>query len=160
MVHVYATQNKDKSQISNTAGDTPVTDAKTQGSYDVNAVYGGGNLAAYEPAGGASTTNSTKVIIDGCGLTSIKQVYGGGNAACTPATNVTVNGTYEIDELFGGGNGLDKILINGVEMPNPGANVGYKNYSEYYQEDGQWKVRDKSDADTKEKRTGSTSDEN
>jgi hypothetical protein len=83
-------------------------------------------------------------------------VYGGGNAACTPATNVTVNGTYEIDELFGGGNGLDKILINGVEMPNPGANVGYKNYSEYYQEDGQWKVRDKSDADTKEKRTGSS----
>ena len=156
MVHVYATQNKEKSQIANTDGETPVTDAKTQGSYDVNAVYGGGNLAAYEPAGGASTTNSTNVIIEGCDLTSIQQVYGGGNAACTPATNVTVNGTYEIDELFGGGNGLDNIFINGVEMPNPGANVGYKNYSEYYEEDDTWKVRDKSDADTKEKRTGSS----
>ena len=149
MVHVYATQNKDKADIST----KPEKGTKL---FDVAAVYGGGNLAAYEPAGGASTTNSTNVIIDGCDLTSIQQVYGGGNAACTPATNVTVNGTYEIDELFGGGNGLDKILINGVEMPNPGANVGYKNYSEYYQEDGLWKVRDKSDADTKEKRTGSS----
>ena len=149
MVHVYATQNKNNADIS-------TKPEKGSNSFDVAAVYGGGNLAAYEPAGGASTTNSTNVIIEGCNLTSIQQVYGGGNAACTPATNVTVNGTYEIDELFGGGNGLDKILINGVEMPNPGANVGYKNYSEYYQEDGQWKVRDKSDADTKEKRTGSS----
>ena len=149
MVHVYATQNKNNADIS-------TKPEKGSNSFDVAAVYGGGNLAAYEPAGGASTTNSTNVIIEGCNLTSIQQVYGGGNAACTPATSVTVNGTYEIDELFGGGNGLDKILINGVEMPNPGANVGYKNYSEYYQEDGQWKVRDKSDADTKEKRTGSS----
>ena len=149
MVHVYATQNKNNADIRTKA-------EKGSNSFDVAAVYGGGNLAAYEPAGGASTTNSTNVIIEGCDLTSIRQVYGGGNAACTPATNVTVNGTYEIDELFGGGNGLDNILINGVEMPNPGANVGYKNYSEYYQEDGQWKVRDKSDADTKEKRTGSS----
>ena len=149
LVHIYATQNKNNADIS-------TKPAKGTKSFDVVAVYGGGNLAAYEPAGGASTTNFTNVIIEGCDLTSIHQVYGGGNAACTPATNVTVNGTYEIDELFGGGNGLDKILINGVEMPNPGANVGYKNYSEYYQEDGQWKVRDKSDADTKEKRTGSS----
>ena len=149
MVHVYATQNKNEADIR-------TKPEKGTKSFDVAAVYGGGNLAAYEPAGGASTTNSTNVIIEGCDLTSIQQVYGGGNAACTPATNVTVNGTYEIDDLFGGGNGLDKILINGVEMPNPGANVGYRNYSEYYQEDGQWKVRDKSDADTKEKRTGSS----
>ncbi len=149
MVHVYATQNKNKADIR-------TKPEKGTKSFDVAAVYGGGNLAAYEPAGGASTTNSTNVIIEGCDLTSIQQVYGGGNAACTPATNVTVNGTYEIDDLFGGGNGLDKILINGVEMPNPGANVGYRNYSEYYYEDGQWKVRDKSDADTKEKRTGSS----
>ena len=149
LVHVYATQNKNNANIS-------TKPAKGTKSFDVVAVYGGGNLAAYEPAGGASTTNFTNVIIEGCDLTSIQQVYGGGNAACTPATNVTVNGTYEIDELFGGGNGFDKILINGVEMPNPGANVGYRNYSEYYQEDGQWKVRDKSDADTKEKRTGSS----
>ena len=152
MVHVYATQNKEATQIAN-AGE--VTNAKVKGRYDVSAVYGGGNLAAYEPEGGKNTTNSTNVIIDGCGLTSIQTVYGGGNAACTPATNVTVNGTFEIEELFGGGNGLDNILINGVEMPNPGANVGYKNYSEYYYENDTWKVKDKSDADTKEKRMAS-----
>ena len=86
------------------------------------AVYGGGNLAAYEPT---SSTGTTKVIIDGCGLTSVRQVYGGGNAASTPATDVEINGTYEILELFGGGNGADK-LPSGAD--NPGANVGYKDY--------------------------------
>lgn len=127
LVHVYATQNKDKTQIANTEGDTPVTDAKVLGTYDVKAVYGGGNLAAYEPAGGKNTTYSTKVIIDGCGLTSIKQVYGGGNAASTPATNVTVNGTFEIEELFGGGNGKDDLPDG---RPNPGANVGFYTYDD------------------------------
>ena len=124
-VHVYSTQNKAKSQIGNTSGETPVTDAKVKGSYDVKAVYGGGNLASYEPAGGKNTTNSTNVIIDGCGLTSIQQVYGGGNAASTPATKLTVNGTFEIEEVFGGGNGKDD-LPNGD--PNPGANVGFYAY--------------------------------
>ena len=71
------------------------------------------------------STGKTNVIIDGCGLTSIRQVYGGGNAASTPATDVEINGTYEILELFGGGNGFDK-LPNGD--PNPGANVGYRDY--------------------------------
>ena len=103
--------------------------------YDVYAVYGGGNLAAYQPVGpkptatsddGKNTTKSTKVIIDGCGLTSIQTVYGGGNAASTPATETTVNGTYEIYELFGGGNGKDK-LPSGAD--NPGANVGFYDYS-------------------------------
>ena len=130
LVHVYATQKAGKSQIANTEGETPVTDAKVKGSYDVKAVYGGGNLAAYEPAGGKSTTNSTNVIIDGCGLTSIQTVYGGGNAASTPATKVTVNGTFEIEELFGGGNGKDDIVVNNVSQPNPGANVGFYTYAD------------------------------
>ena len=151
MVHVYATQNAAASQIANTG---EVANAKVKGSYDVTAVYGGGNMSAYEPAD--ANNNKTEVEIDGCDLTSIKQVYGGGNAACTPSTNVTVNGTFEVEELFGGGNGLDNIVINGVTKPNPGANVGYKNYSEYYEEDGVWKVRDKEAYDTKEKRTAAT----
>ena len=133
MVHIYATQNKDKTQVANTNGETPVTDAKRKNYYDVTAVYGGGNLAAYEPASAFSENETTKanartnVIIDGCGLTSIKTVYGGGNAASTPATNVTVNGTFEIEELFGGGNGKDD-LPNGD--PNPGANVGFYAYAD------------------------------
>ena len=155
-VHIYKTQNDAATRITNApaGGETPaIEDAKVAGRYDVAAVYGGGNQSAYEPAN--PNSNKTEVIIDGCDLTSIRQVYGGGNAACTPATNVTINGTFEVEELFGGGNGLDNILINGVEMPNPGANVGYKNYSEYYKENGIWTVRDKADADTKEERIAS-----
>lgn len=106
-VHVYATQNADKENISTKYG-------KNTEKFDVMAVYGGGNLAAYEPTD--LSTGKTNVIIDGCGLTSIKQVYGGGNAASTPATNVEVNGTYEILELFGGGNGLDSLPDG---RPNP-----------------------------------------
>ena len=124
MVHVYATQNAAATQIANTS---EVTNAKVKNRYDVTAVYGGGNLAAYEPAGGKTTTNSTNVIIDGCDRTSIQQVYGGGNAASTPATKVIVNGTFEIEELFGGGNGKDN-LPNGD--PNPGANVGFYTYTD------------------------------
>ena len=150
LVHVYATQNKTKSQIGNTDGETPVTDAKVKGSYDVTAVYGGGNLAAYEPAGGKETTNSTNVIIDGCELTSIQTVYGGGNAASTPATNVIVNGTFEIEELFGGGNGKDKLSDG---RPNPGANVGYKNYTIYKKVNDEWVAEDDPAYDTKEERT-------
>ena len=159
MVHIYATQNAEADKIANTPatgtegeeGYKPADETqKVKGRYDITAVYGGGNMAAYEPAD--PDNNKSEVIIDGCQLTSIKTVYGGGNAACTPSTNVTVNGTFEVEELFGGGNGLDDIDVNGVTKPNPGANVGYKNYSEYYQEGGVWKVRDKAGADTKEER--------
>ncbi len=158
-VHIYKTQNEAATRIANApaSGETPaVEDAKVSSRYDVAAVYGGGNQSAYEPAN--PNSNKSEVIIDGCSLTSIRQVYGGGNAACTPSTNVTINGTFEVEELFGGGNGLDNILINGVEMPNPGANVGYKNYSEYYKEEGSdtWKVRDMAAYDTKEERTVAT----
>ncbi len=122
-VHVYATQNEAASQIANTA---EVEDAKVLNRYDVKAVYGGGNMAAYVPD---TLGTSTNVIIDGCSRTSIKQVYGGGNAASTPATSVTVNGTFEIEEVFGGGNGKDDIVISGETKPNPGANVGFYDYS-------------------------------
>ncbi len=146
-VHVYATQSPDKDNIS-------TKPAKGTQTFDVEAVYGGGNLAAYEPEGGKNTTKSTKVIIDGCGLTSIRQVYGGGNAASTPATNVTVNGTYEVLELFGGGNGFDKLPDG---RPNPGANVGYKNYTVYTKDGDNWIAKDDPAYDTKEERTAGNS---
>lgn len=101
---------------------------EAQHHYELEAVYGGGNLAAYVPTD--LVNGKTHVIIDGCGLTSIHQVYGGGNAASTPATWVEVNGTYEIEEVFGGGNGKDRITINGVERDNPGANVGFYEYED------------------------------
>ena len=88
--------------------------------YDVAAVYGGGNRADYVP-GSSDTQQQTEVIIEGCGLTSIYQVYGGGNAAATPGTLVTVKGTKMIYEVFGGGNG-----VSTAGFTNPGANVGYR----------------------------------
>ena len=100
--------------------------------YDVEAVYGGGNEAAYVPTTpylptDAPTGSKTQVIIDGCDYTSIEYVYGGGNAAAVPETNVTVNAAYEIYNVFGGGNGRDNLSSGAA---NPGADVGvYKNAS-------------------------------
>lgn len=139
-VHIYKTQNALASQIAGIVSGENAVQPKVKGRYDVKAVYGGGNMAAYLPKGpnatdddydGQNTTFSTKVIIDGCDRTSIQQVYGGGNAASTPATEVTVNGAFEIDELFGGGNGKDKISYNegATMLDNPGANVGFYDYS-------------------------------
>ena len=136
-VHVYKTQNLGKDNISSKFD-------RLSGNYDVLAVYGGGNLSAYVPTD--LENGKTNVIIDGCDLTSIRQVYGGGNAASTPATNVTINGTYEILELFGGGNGEGNITVNDVSKANPGANVGFKDYS-----------AEEDTYDTKEKRTTGTS---
>ena len=133
-VHVYKTQGWGE----NVKGD------KDNSKYELEAVYGGGNEAAYVPrdtysyneetgiytypqiADDATDKSKTNVIIDGCDLSSIEYVYGGGNSAPTPATSVTVNSCYEIGTVFGGGNGADN-LSDGT--PNLGANVGYRNYS-------------------------------
>ena len=100
-----------------------------EGTYEVAAVYGGGNLATYDPT---NPETKTQVNIYGCGLTSIKYVYGGGNAAPVPASEVNVEGTYEIYRVFGGGNGKDPINkyggANDWEL-NPGADVGIKPYT-------------------------------
>jgi len=89
--------------------------------YDVAAVYGGGNQADYIPtkATGSDADKEAacaEVLIEGCDATSIQYVYGGGNAAAVPATDVTIKGSYIIDYVFGGGNGAGE--------GNPGANVG------------------------------------
>ena len=113
-------------------------EAISEAKYDVEAVYGGGDLAPYVPADALSSDEAikegalTEVIIDGCELTSIKEVYGSGNAASTPGTLVTVYGTHEIDELFGGGNGKDNYVKHEKYYENPGANVGYYNYTTVY----------------------------
>ena len=112
-VHVYKTQGWEEHDVSE--GKLDETVEKTGTTYELAAVYGGGNLSAYVPADDQRVAN---VIIDGCKLTSIETVYGGGNAASAPATYVLVNSCYEIGTVFGGG--------NGAGVGNPGANVGYK----------------------------------
>ena len=143
-VHVYKTVKKNDSGVI-------AKPTKDSGTYEMTAVYGGGNLAAYYPDDSSvRETAIANVIIDGCDLTSIKQVYGGGNAASVPATHVVVNGTYEIEEVFGGGNGLDMISKNGTLITNPGANVGFKDYWDYAKEE------DLEDYNTKDKRLTNT----
>ena len=109
-VHIYKTVND---------GANVKAVNKDNTTYNLKAVYGGGNEAAFIPVDG----KKANVIIEGCGDTSIKTVYGGGNAASVPDTHVIVNSCYEIGTIFGGGNGLDD-LDDGT--PNPGAHVGYK----------------------------------
>ena len=149
-----ATKDDVNTQINN------LKSALREGSYDVRAVYGGGNLAPYEPVNAFLTEDTeakdrarTTVLIDGCDLTSIQKVYGGGNAASVPATYIIVTGTYEIEELFGGGNGKDQYSLDGTTLiDNPGAHVGYKNYSTL--NGTTWTENE--DADTKEKRATAT----
>ena len=118
----------DKKAINNRANNV-IKQIDKMFDYDVTAVYGGGDLAPYEPT---STTENTEVIIEGCAVTSIKQVYGGGNAASVPATDVLVKSCAIIDELFGGGNGKDSYQFTDDKWyENPGANVGYKNYTHH-----------------------------
>ena len=133
-VHIYKTVGYDENHmrtgygLSEDAAEPLLADPDdSKHRYELFAVYGGGNQAAYNPDDKAMCdTVRPHVIIDGCDLTSIKTVYGGGNAASTPATSILINGTYEIEEVFGGGNGFGSI--NGLQ--NPGANVGFTDYSD------------------------------
>lgn len=111
-VHIYKTVDWDGHAKAVGKDDT---------SYNLKAVYGGGNEAAYIPV--ANATQTANVIIDGCSLTSIETVYGGGNAASVPGTHVVVNSCYEIGTVFGGGNGKDNLSDGSL---NYGAHVGYK----------------------------------
>lgn len=88
-------------------------------SYDVPAVYGGGNLSAYEPDLKENPDEFAEVLIENCD-NSIAYVYGGGNAAPVPATKVVIYGADAIDHAFAGG--------NGAGTGNPGADVGYLGY--------------------------------
>lgn len=143
----------------NSDGTTKDKPTKGDGIYELQAVYGGGNLAAYKPTnqkadgqfasytyGGNDTPHDNKekpvqVVIDGCDLSSIEYVYGGGNAAATPATDVTVLGSYEIGSVFGGGNGKDRYTLDGGANwnENKGADVGIIDAAAYATDKSQGK---------------------
>ena len=144
-VHVWKTVHKENGAVQA----KPTT--KNDTTYELEAVYGGGNLAAYYPDDLTARESAVaNVIIDGCNLTSIGSVYGGGNAASVPATEVLVNGTYEIGTVFGGGNGADEYILDDKTYENPGANVGYQNYTAHTWNatSGKYEVTTNSDAST------------
>ena len=87
--------------------------------YEIQAVYGGGNQADYAPAIG----KETKVNIYGCEESSIARVYGGGNSALVPSTDVTIWGSYDIEYAFAGGNGGQPIKTSSGWIANLGAGV-------------------------------------
>ena len=93
-------------------GTNPSTVSGNSKVYAIQGVYGGGNLAHYDPTTPGSYPT---VTINDCG-SSIKDVFGGGNAAAVPYTSVTINGG-DIDRVFAGGNGASGTP----------ANVGWKN---------------------------------
>ncbi len=115
-VHVLKTMSRDQ-ENRNTAG--------TPESFDVMAVYGGGSDAAYVPT---SNDEKAEVLIEGCD-NSIAYVYGGGNAAPVPATDVTIYGANAIDNAFAGGNGAGQSTDPSAPNYNPGADIGYKDYT-------------------------------
>lgn len=92
--------------------------------YDVPAVYGGGNLSAYEPD---APDGYTEVLVENCS-NSIEYVYGGGNAAPVPATKVTIYGADAICHAFAGGNGAGQSTDPAAPDYNLGADVGYLGY--------------------------------
>lgn len=84
----------------------PSTGAGDEKVYALQGVYGGGNLAAYDPTTPYEQSMSVvypKVTVNGC-ASSIKDVYGGGNAAPVPNSKVIINGG-DIKRVFAGGNG-------------------------------------------------------
>lgn len=78
----------------------------------INAVYGGGNLAHYDPT--TPTNGYPTVSVSGC-ATKVGSVFGGGNAAAVPQASVTIDGGI-IGSAYAGGNGTSGA-----------AHVGYKN---------------------------------
>ena len=120
-VTVYRTvngYNASGETIEKTPAAKKKSETESDHTYELAAVYGGGNLAPYTASG-----KKTHVVIYGCDLTSILTVYGGGNAAAVTEASVDVWSCYEIGALFGGGNGKDKFKNDNGWQTNPGADV-------------------------------------
>ncbi|MBQ0019432.1 MAG: hypothetical protein KBT39_02810 [Bacteroidales bacterium] len=116
-VHVRRTVQRS----TNKSGPRNVEDDNDVDSYDVAGVYGGGNLSAYQPSDATYTAGKgfATVLVENCD-NSIAYVYGGGNAAPVPGTDVKIYGADAINHAFAGGNG------KGID--NKGADVGYLNF--------------------------------
>ncbi len=102
-VHIYHTaHNADNSYPTpapTNASELAANMANQQ--YSIAAVYGGGNLAAHVPA---DTVNSTTLVYVHYCDNTIRDIYGGGNAAYTRNNSVVIDGG-RIHRVFGGGNG-------------------------------------------------------
>ena len=98
---VFGCNNVNGAPQSTVKVDVYGTDQPTEGKA-LKAVFGGGNQAAYTYVG--ATVVSPAVAVHNC-TPKIGVVYGGGNAAAVPATDVTIYGG-DITTVYGGGNGV------------------------------------------------------
>ena len=90
--------------------------------FALRAVYGGGNKAAHSPYAENGVAN---VHVWYCDENTIKEVYGGGNAASTKNNHLVIDGG-RINRVFGGGNGYsatDNHDNPSAPNYNPGADV-------------------------------------
>lgn len=111
VVHIWKTKHNGSNVVGNyddaTAFDAYIgtEDAHKAEKFALQAVYGGGNVANYEPLAG----KGTRVHIHNCDNT-VKMVYGGGRAAAVGTTSIPANAKVivdggRIDTLFAGGDG-------------------------------------------------------
>ena len=111
VVHIWKTKHNGSNVVGNyddaTAFDAYIgtEDAHKAEKFALQAVYGGGNVANYEPLAGKGTS----VHIHNCDNT-VKMVYGGGRAAAVGTTSIPANAKVivdggRIDTLFAGGDG-------------------------------------------------------
>ena len=95
--------------------------------YAIYTVYGGGNRANYAPENGLATSSKkTYVHVYGCDNT-VREVYGGGNAAAVVGDSVIIDGG-RYDVIFGGGNGeitAANVGLGGVHLNARSGRVGY-----------------------------------
>ena len=90
--------------------------------FALKAVYGGGNRASHLPTADDGTT---LVHVHFCDENTIRDLYGGGNAADTKNNSIIIDGG-RIYRVFGGGNGYSATgNHDNPDAPNynPGANV-------------------------------------
>ena len=102
------------------SGDNYTAASGTHPNYAIANVFGGGNLAGYQPAGG----NKTLVYVHGC-LNTIGRLFGGGNAAASLHASTIVEGG-RFDQIFGGGNGVSSpanIGAGGIELAVSGGKI-------------------------------------
>ena len=99
-VNVYGTHHTDKDLA--TYG---YNDNENDATYAINQVFGGGNRATYAPENSNSSSEKlTHVRIYGCANT-VKNVFGGSDAADAQGVHVDVDGG-RFQYIFGGGNGI------------------------------------------------------
>ncbi len=112
--NVYGCNNVNGAPQSTVNVDIYGTDQPESG-YAIDAVYGGGNQAAY--------TGSPVVEVHNCN-NKIEYVYGGGNQAAVAGTDVTIYGGNTIGYVFGGGNQAD-VTTSGTNVKIYGGTIGY-----------------------------------